>query len=167
MSKQTIILRTVIDEDWDAGTRLQVYTDRGTGTIDTSKPLLARPLEVFPGSVAANGFGTEPFGANRFGDQGPARPGTAVLDRQVFGQTPFGGGEEIIDVPVEVPAAFGKWKFVVQAIDRHGNAQSGALTEIEGVVSGTDPAPLSEFALFGYDAGTDQATFSFTRNTES
>ncbi len=166
MSLQAITLRVPIGDDWDGGHRVQVYTDRGSGTVDTSRPLLARPAEIFPGQLASKGYGMHPWGRGRFGDNKPSRPRTGVYGRQIYGVSPYGNPEPFMEVTVEVPAAFGAWKFGVEVVDRFGTVQSGGLQEIVAVVSGTDPAPVSAFAVAGYDSQTDQVTFGFEKNTE-
>ena len=166
MALQRVTLRVPIPGGWDAGGRVQVYTDSGSGTVDTSKPLLARAVEVFPGAVASRGFGITAFGSAQFGDNKPSRPHVAVFGRELFGKTPFCNPEPFVLVGVDVPAAFGKWKFAVEAVDRFGNTQSGGVQEIEAMVSGTEPPPLKSFAVNGYDDPTDRLTFDFVTNAE-
>ena len=165
MSSQTAILRVPIDDGWDAGTRLQVYADFGSGTVDTDTPLLARPFEVFPGQHALRGHGEQPYGRGRVGDGKAARPVTGV-GRAIYGRTPYGSAPPFVEVPVNVPAAFGQWKFAVKAVDGAGNAQSAGLNEIEAVVSGTEPPPVKSFALHSIHLITGQATFDFTLTEE-
>lgn len=165
VSKQAVTLRVPIDESWDAGASLQVFCDFGSGTIDTSKPLLRRPREVFAGQRAARGVGLQPVGIGRTGDFKASRP-RGGLGRTRVGVTPLGTTPPFIDVTVDVPPAFGVWKFAAQVLDRDGNPQSGPLQEISAVVSGTQPAALKSFSLFGYDAGADQVIFDFTTDAE-
>lgn len=165
MSNQTVTLRVPIESSWDGGTRLQVYCDKGTGTVDPTKPLLARPVAVFPGQHAAVGLGRQPVGRGRVGDSKPARKRRG-LGRTRVGITPVGRTPPVIDITVHVPPAFGTWKFAVQAIDRDGNVQTDALQEIAAVVSGTEPAPPKSFAMASYDSGSDQVTFDFSTDAE-
>jgi len=69
-------------------------------------------------------------------------------------------------VVVEVPAAFGNWKFAAAAVDRFGTVQAGSLQEVEAVVSATDPAPLQRIDLADYDGETDVVTFDLALNAE-
>ena len=68
-----------------------------------------------------------------------------------------------VEIPVEIPAAFGKWKFAVRAVNGEGTVQGEALEEIEAVVSAEEPAPLRSLSLAGYDSETDQVTFNFEK----
>lgn len=163
--KQTVMLRVPIDDDWDAGVRLQVYTDFGTGTIDTDSPLLQRGLDLFPGKHRARGVGTQPVGVGRLGDHKAARP-RAGIRHAIVGQTAVGTSPPFVVIPVQVPAAFGAWKFGVEAVDANGNVQGGGLAEVTAMVSGTEPPPLKSLSLVGYDATKDQLTLSFTREAE-
>ena len=166
MAKQSVTLRVPIDETWDGGTRLQVYTNSGSGEIDFDSPLLARPVEVFPARPASRGLGGLPLGATRLGDEKPSRPHNAILAEEELGRTPLCGLEPFIDLVVDVPAVFGVWKFAVKAFDRFDNVQAEAGAEIERMVSGTEPVPLESFAVDNYDSETDQVTFAFVKQTE-
>lgn len=165
MSRQTVVLRVPIDDAWDAGDRIQLYTDRGTGTVDTTDPLLVRPQEIFPGEIAARGYGVHPYGVGRAGDFKASRPSCGI-ETGVYGVTPYGTAPPFVEIEVDLPAAHGAWKFAIEVIDRDGTVQAGALSEIQMVVSGTEPSPLSAFAFNNYNAGSDQVTFDFTANTE-
>lgn len=165
MSKQTVLLRVEIEDTWDAGDRLQVYTDQGSGTIDLNKPLLKRPLEIFPGQQAGQPYGRQPYAVGRHGDNLASRPPNGIAGT-IYGTTPHGGALVAIEVAVEVAPAFGKWKFAAQVMDGHGNVQTAALQELSAMVSGTDPAPPAEFALVSYDAPSDRVTFSFSKDAE-
>ncbi len=165
MSSQRVILPIPIADGWDAGDRLQVFTDWGDGTIDTSTPLLARPLNIFPGQQRAKPLGRQPVGRGRVGDHKASRPRRG-LGRTRIGRTPVGTTPAVIHVPVDVPPAFATWKFAAQVVDVNGNVQSEDPAEISAVVSGTEPGPLASFALDSYDDGTDQATFAFAVDDE-
>lgn len=165
MSKQAVTLRVPIHEDWDAGDRLQIYTNFGSGEVDTDKPLLRRPVEIFPGQQRSRGLGRQPVGIGRVGDFKAARPRRGLGTTRA-GVTPVGTTPAVIEVTVDLPAAFGKWKFAAKAIDRHGNVQSGDLEVIEAVVSGTEPPPLEAFSYNGYDSETDQVSFDFSKGAE-
>lgn len=162
--RQSVTLRIPVQEGWDGGDRLQVFCDFGTGTLDTTRPLLPEPIEVFPLRAAAMGVGLQSVGATRADLRAPRRPGT--IGQGVVGVTPVGEAPDSVEVTVDLPAAFGAWKFAARAIDRLGNVQSGGLTPITKVVSATEPAPLKSFAFASYDGVTDRVTFAFERNAE-
>ena len=165
MSKETIRLRVPISDTWDAGDRLQVFSDFGGGEIDTDRPLLARPVEVFAGQWPAKGLGRQPLGVGRLGDGRASRARTG-LGKTILGVTPCGTTPPYLEVVVEVPAAFGNWKFAAAAVDRFGTVQAGSLQEVEAVVSATDPAPLQRIDLADYDGETDVVTFDLALNAE-
>ena len=164
--KTPVTLRVSIDSSWDADTRLQVYTDEGGGTVDTTRPLLPDPKAVFPGAAKSKGYGRQPYGRGRHGNHKPARSRNGGYGRRVYGRTPHGRSEPYLAVTVQVPATFGLWKFAVEAVDQYGNVQAGGLAEIQRVVSGTEPPPIKDLALSNYDAGSDQVTLKFALNTE-
>lgn len=161
-----VTLQIPIEDTWRAGTRIQVYTDWGSGEIDTDRPLLARPVEVFPGQAAQRGVGDD--AADLVGTAGgPRQPATNTLASEICGVTPLCEGTAFVEVTVYVPQVYGLWLFGAQAVDEAGNPQDGALTELTELVYGTDPAPLQSFAYDSYDGETDQVTFAFQLNTET
>ena len=161
-----VTLRVEIDDAWDAGMCLQVYTDRGSGTIDTDAPLLAEPMEVFPNALPSAGFGAFPFGAGEFGSNRPGRPQNGGFGDQPFASVGFGTSSPYVLVTVNVPAAFGAWKFAVESLDAEGNAQGAALVELQRIVSGTEPVQLQSFGVSSYDSQNDVLTLTLSRNTE-
>lgn len=165
MSKQTVTLRVLVDDAWDANDRLEVYTDNGTGTIDTTTPLLVRQGGVFPGRHPARGVGRQPVGRGRVGT-GKAALSSGGIGRTRVGKTPVGRTPLFVDLTVDVDAAHGTWKFAVGAVDRDGSVQSGGLQETSLVVSGTDPPPLNKFELNSYDGGSDQVIFDIAQGTD-
>lgn len=163
--KQTVILRVPIEDDWDAGARLEVFTDFGHGSVDYTRPLLQRGLDLFPGQHGGRGVGVQPVGVGRVGDHKAARPAVGI-GSSIVGITPVGTAPSYVEIPVSVPAAFGAWKFAVRAVDGQGNVQSEEAVESTVLVSGTEPPPLRTFALDSYDAIKDRLTFWFSRETE-
>lgn len=157
--RQPITLRVPIEDDWDAGIQLQAYTDRGGGEIDTDRPLLGKAKQVFPGRQRMGGFGRHIHGYARHGDLRAGRPRNGGWGDHRWGQIAHGSSQPYARVTVNVPAAYGLWKFAVQAVDAEGNAQAGALIELERVVSGTEPEPLRRFVLSSYDSENDRFTF--------
>ena len=164
--KTAVTIKVPVDVDWDGGTRLQVYTDRGSGTVDTNDPLLPRAVEVFPGQLVSAGYGQQTYGEGAYGFNTPAPPRTGGFGEQVYGDGPYGESEPYVEVTVNLPAAFGKWKFAVEAIDGEGNVQSDPLTEVAQIVSATEPPTVRGFAFGSYASITDQVTFSIVVNTE-
>lgn len=161
-----IILRVDIDPAWREGTTLQVYTNEGSGAVDTGSPLLAKRFEVFPGQPAHKGVGEDP--TDLVGVRpGPILPRTAEFGDEVIGVTPLADGVPTIDVPVRVPQDYGSWDFAVEAYDEAGNAQQAALSESSAIVYGTDPNPVRSFALLDYVGGSDQVRFNVTTNSET
>ena len=158
MPSQSVTLRFEIPEAWDAGDALQVYTDFGTGTIDTTKPLLPKPFEPFPNAVRTRGYGEHSHGVGCYGTLKPARPPRGI-EHTVWGVTPWGTSPPTIDLVVDVPAAFGLWTFAAVMTDAMGNPQSGAGVTAQVMVSGTDPGPPTLFAFNAFDAGNDVVTF--------
>ena len=162
-----ITLRVPYPSAADAGDRLQIYTDFGTGTVDHAKPLLARPIELFPGETKRfAGHGTEAYGQSRYGIGRASPPKGPGHGAERYGSTPHGSVPRSIDLVVEVPPAFGTHKFEVELQDSEGNAQGGSLPQLAAMVSGTRPPTLSSFAYDSYDDVNDLIQFTFTRNTE-
>ena len=158
--KQPITLQVPIEDDWDAGTRLQVYSNGGSGAIDTAAPLLPRAKDVFPKALSAAGYGNQVYGVGEYGRNLPDRRANGGYGDQQFGQIDYGDSQPYVEVTCYLPATFGVWKFAVEAIDAEGNVQAGGLEEIERVVSGTEPSPMTDFSLSSYDSETDTFTFA-------
>ncbi len=165
--KTAVKLRVPYPDDADAGDALQAYSDFGTGTIDTGRPLLKAPAALFSGAVQRfEGHGGEVYGESTYGD-GLAQPiaGGGHGD-EIYGETAYGDAAAARELIVQVPPAFGMHKFSVQLLDAEGNPQGAALPEIEAMVSSTDPPSLSSFEFDSYDTGGDVLTFRFARDTE-
>lgn len=165
MPKQSVTLAVPYDDAWDAGDRLQVFTDFGSGTIDVSKPLLSRAVEIFPRQFPSRPLGLQPLGVGRAGDGKAGRP-PGKAGRTILGVTPLGTAPPLLDVAVDAPPVFGTWKFSARCVDRYGNVQAASLAEATVCLSATDPTPVATFTLAGYDAGTDVVTFNVTVGTE-
>jgi hypothetical protein len=165
LRKIRVTLTVEIDEAWRASDRLQVYTDFGDGSIDTTKPLLSRSLETFPDDIRQTvhheGYGDEPYGDVPYGGAEAVSSGPHGYGDDPYGDVEYGGALRHVEVDVLVPQAHGTWKFAVKAIDGAGNAQ-GALQEFTLFVSGTDPEPVASFAFDSYDSGDDVVTFDVT-----
>ena len=165
MSKQTVLLTVAIDDSWDAGDRLQVFTDFGDGSIDLTRPLLKRTFDVFPGQQPAQAYGRQPYALGRHGDNLASRPPSGIAGT-IYGTTPHGGALVAVEVPVVVPPEFGSWKFAARVVDAAGNVQSAAAAELSVLVSGTDPAPPAGFVFDSYDTPSDRVTFTFSKDAE-
>lgn len=161
MSRVAVQLRVKLADTWEVGDKVQVYTDYGTGTVDTDNPLLPEPIEMFPGDEPERGLGEGALGEGSLGGVGPPLHYPGGLGETPLGEVPLGDDEPYITVTAYVPDAFGTWKFAAGAVDEAGNVQGDALEEIEAFVSGEDPPALTVFAFAGYDDDTDKATFSF------
>lgn len=161
MSGVSVNLRIPVDDSWRAGDTLQVYTDFGTGTIDTDQPLLPRRIAAFTEKRAELGYGefdihAVPYGLERAPSQRSGGYGDQPYGDGVDG---YGGGQPYVEVTVEVDETFGAWKFAAEVADAAGNVQADALTEITHLVSGEDPDPADSFAFNSYDSGNDQCVF--------
>jgi len=154
-----VILRVPIEASWKHSARLQVFTDSGSGTVDTNDPLLADPVEVFPNAVRPRGIGADPIGAVPIGHGRPATARRKGIGAHPLGSIPIGSGLAVRPVAVMVAEGYGTYKFAAQAVDEAGNAQSAALVEFEEFVSGEAPPPLARLDYASFNAGTDQVTF--------
>lgn len=162
MSRVAVQVRVKLDPTWRVGDKVQVYTNFGSGEIDTDHPLLPEPIEMFPGDEPDLGLGQGEMGAGRLGDVGPPSHHTGGLGDLPLGEGALGEDEPYVTVTVYVDDAFGVWKFAAQAVDEAGNVQGDALEEIEALVSGEDPPALIAFTFSEYDDVNDQAKFAFT-----
>lgn len=165
--RTTVKLRVPYPDTADAGDGLQVFTDAGSGTVDTTKPLLQRRAELFPkGLRRFGGLGTETLGEAMPGNGAARRPQPPGLGSEVLGVTPCGESPSYRELTVTIRPAFGLHKFEARMLDEAGNPQGEALPLGEFLVSSETPPNLRTFALDSYDAGLDRFTFSFTRNLE-
>jgi len=165
--RTTVKIRVPVPAEADAGDRVQVFTDFGTGTIDTSRPLLKHPKAVFRGARKRfGGHGTESYGESAYGlgRQGPD-PGPGH-GSEIYGVTPYGVPVETIEVTVSVPPAYGLHKFSARMLDAMGNLQGAALPEVTVFVSSVQPPGLRSFAFASFDSGARTATFTFARDSE-
>lgn len=162
MSRVPVQLRVKLDPAWRVGDGVQVYTNYGSGEIDTDRPLLHEPAEVFPGQLRSRGLGRGRLGEGSIGGAKPTAFHKGGLGFMPLGIGPLGGSEPYVTITVYVDDAFGVWKFAAQAVDEAGNIQGDALEEIEALVSGEDPPALLAFTFSEYDDVNDKAQFAFT-----
>lgn len=161
MSRVEIDLTVPVEASWPADATIEVFSDRGGGSIDYTNPLLRRRLNTLRNVVAPQGIGADPIGALPIGHGKAA----AVRNVRGLGALPIGAGPigadlETVEVAVEVGQGCGTYKFAARAVDGAGNKQSGAGNEFEHWVSGEDPPHLEALAVESYHAGNDQFTFS-------
>ena len=166
MRGQRVVLRVPIESDWRAGDQLQVFTDWGDGSIDTSKPLLTRAVRIFPDdprTTAANpGYGQERYGSTPYGGSAPrSRRKDRGFGHDRYGGHAYGHCTAFLRVPVQITPGYGTWKFAARVADGAGNEQ-GALQEFSQFVSSENPPPLAAVAFSGYDEGTDKVTLAYT-----
>jgi len=156
-------LRIPIASDWRFDHTIQVYTDQGTGVLDTDNPLLSQPLRSFgdvdePLPWTENAWGSVPWG-----NHVPRLDNTGGWGEWPWGEEPNGWclGGDFCEGTVYVDQGFGDYKFAAKAIDGAGNAQAGALVEFTERVSGEHPEPLSAFA-FDSELGGGELQFSYS-----
>ena len=151
----------------DAGDRIQVFSDFGSGTIDLDRPLLAQPKAVFRGARKRfAGHGTEVYGESLHGTGRQAPDPGLGHGSEIYGVTPYGTVPETMEIAVTVPPSYGAYKFSARLLDAMGNPQGAALPEVTVFVSSVQPPGLATFAFVSLDAGARTATFGFTKNRE-
>ena len=160
-----VSLRVPVQSGWRQRDRVQVYGDAGTGTIDTTRPLLSRRLDMFPRDrreeVAPPGYARVPYASVPYGGRGPRVPHVAGWARYPYASVPYARGFDFIEVGVRVGQDFGMYKFAAQVIDGAGNVQ-GSLVEFSHLISGEDPRALRSFKFDSFDGPSDTVSFSFT-----
>lgn len=161
MSVKTLAvrLRVPVEATWEAFARLQVFTDNGSGTVDTADPLLAEPVQLFPNAWRPRGIGADPIGAVPIGHGQPETARQKGIGAHPIGSIPIGSGMAIRPVEVRVVEGFGLYKFAARAVDEAGNSQSAELVEMEKLVSGANPPPLARMDYASFDEVDDQVTF--------
>lgn len=162
MSRVAVQLRVKLDSTWRVGDRLQVYTNFGSGAIDTDNPLLPEPVEILPGVERFAGLGGGHLGSGALGESRAPTLHTGGLGNMPLGQGELGGSEPHVTVTVYVDDAFGVWIFAAGSVDEAGNLQEDALEEIEALVSGEEPPALTAFTFSEHDDVNDKAKFAFT-----
>jgi hypothetical protein len=163
MAKMSVTVRIPVVAAWGAMETVQVYTDLGDGSIDTTAPLLPVRADLFPDTYEVLGYGEEPYGETAYGGEEPTYANNGGYGDQPYGEEAdgYGYGTPYIDVVVMVDQGFGTWKFAAEAYNAAGMAQTDPLDEFTQFVSGEQPTPLSSFTLDSYDSGTDRFTFVF------
>ena len=159
-----IRLRFAAQDTWTPLDTFQVFTDNGTGSIDTDAPLLAARRSMFPASEELLGYGEEPYSETTYGGTSAVYAANGGYGDQPYAEEidGYGYGTPYVECTVLCQQGFGTWKFAAQAWNAAGKVQSDALVEFSQFVSGEEPLPLSRFAFSGYDGETDRITFAFT-----
>jgi hypothetical protein len=153
-----VALAIPVQTSWPYGTRLQVYTDFGTGTIDTSQPLLAAPVDPYAGRRRPAGFAQAGYGETSYGGS-TRRVGRGGYGGHGHAEVAFGGGQPRVTVVARVRDAYGNWKFAAEAIAPNGDVQTDALEEKQVFLSGRTPQPVKNVAIDSYTAGTLTLTY--------
>ena len=156
----TLELRVPCDDDWEADDRIQVYTDYGTGVLDTDAPLLSRAVAMFPGVHFPGGYGGNDYGSVDYGSEHPTWPHTGGYGDHAYGELDYGADDPYIVIPITIEDAVGDWIFGVAVVDGAGNSQSGAIAETTYHVSGEDPTPAGTFVFSAYVSESDQCEFT-------
>jgi hypothetical protein len=164
MSTIGVNVRVAVDDDWEWGTTLQLFTDQGDGSVDYDSPLLAQRFEVSGDTPEHRGYGMEPYGMGPYGGGvRSAEPGGYGMGP--YGAEPggYGGNNRFVTVPVRVNQGAGVYQFGVVAYDAGGNAQGGAADEQSVFVVGTQPRPVRNFAYSStvITGGGPELSFSF------
>lgn len=165
--RTTVKLRMPYPDGADAGDRVQVFTDFGSGTIDLTRPLLKHPKAIFRGARKRfAGHGSESYGESSYGTGRQAPEPGPGHGAEVYGVTPYGTTPRTMEVAVTMPPAYGVHKFSARMVDAMGNPQGAALPEVEVFVSSVNPPGLRSLAFASFNAGTRAATFNFVRDSE-
>lgn len=108
------------------------------GTPNTTTPMNAAPVAMFPGQQAVA------WGVSAWGEA----PWAAAL------------GDPVMSVETP-PICFGKVQICGQSADKYGNAQTGFGTTAEFFVNSTPQSPAT-FRRGAWDTGSGQQAFTFT-----
>lgn len=159
MAQTSVVLEVAVQPSWDAETRLNAFTDHGTGMIDYATPLLGRGIPAFPGARAIRTMGGGRYGEGRYGSARPVAGRHGGYGSAPYGASSYGNEPDMVSVAVNVAPCFGWRKFAVKAFDEAG-VEQGSPIEATVFVSSTEPEELSLFALEGHDSVTDTLTFA-------
>jgi hypothetical protein len=162
MSETVVALTIELDAAWAAAGAVQVFTNQGSGDVDTSKPLLGRARPIRKLVTEPRGLGRDPLGGGALGGGATGRADKLGLGEIPLGRGPLGGEVEVVTVEVAVDPGFGYYKFAARAVDPAGNAQGAAVVESDHFISSEDPPELTGLTFVSHDDGTDQCTFGFT-----
>jgi len=132
----------------------EVYFDRGTGEIDYTEPLSARPIRIWPSRHDKAGFGMSRFGAGDLGYDSAAAVG--------FGNGSFGNGQFGLDADriewVSPVLSAGAYRFAVRVCDSAGNQSASSESGEVVVIPGARPAENATISSF--DKVTNQLVLS-------
>jgi len=152
-------------EAMDAGDRVQVHGDSGTGTVDTATPLMGRGgAALFRPQKRSAGFASAPLGGGVIGTDRAQPLSIGGFGHEAVGLTPIGETPLLRPVTVHVRPAYGVHKFQARVTDGEGNAQGGSLPEVSVMVSSQRPASMGDFSFAQYSGG--KVTFNIASNKE-
>lgn len=149
------------EADWPAGTVVNVFEDRGTGTMDLGYRLNGRPIDCYPGVVPENGLGQAPLGRTPLGSGVPG----GLLGHEDLGAEALGVSRPRVSVFLPLPYVEGQRLIAAVPADLAGNQPVGAPTEFAHELD-MEPPGAYNLAYESFDAGTDRFTFSFALHRE-
>jgi len=165
--KHPVVLRIPYPSDADGGDAVQVYSDFGSGTIDTTRPLLPVPVPLFPGRTTRfSGLRSVRLGRTGFAPFTPPPLRAADMASVIHGVTPYPPTTPYREVVVMIPPGFGDYQFQARLTDENGNEQAANFPAITAIVSATTPPTMRRIELGGYDPVGDAVTIDYLKNTE-
>jgi hypothetical protein len=150
-------LAVPVDSTWRWGTRVQLYTNNGSGAVDCDQPLLTRPHDVFARSIEPKGHAAVPHAVTAHATLQPEPPHGGGHAMTPHASVPHAAGEAYAEVTVKVAEGFGVYTFGAKAVVA-GNVQAGDPVEFDHLVSGENPPPV-KITYKEYDSETDQVSF--------
>ena len=161
MSLLLLEVKIPIHASWKPGDTLQLYTDEGDGSVDTTKPLLATPVPVFPNQERVLGYGAGPYGAGPYGDDtGQPQGGAGGYGDVPYGDGPYGDSVAYVSVWVEVTNVFATWLFTAEVTSGAGTVQTDSLVDVTVQLDGEDPEPPASFAFSRLTSGQMEFTIA-------
>lgn len=152
-------IRVPIQASWKPGDTLQLYTDEGDGSVDTSQALLSSPVPVFPNQDRALGYGAHAYGVNPYGDDtGNDGNVSGGYGDAPYGDHPYGESASYVSIWIEVENTFGAWLFTAEVTSGAGIVQTDSLVTVTVVLAGEDPDPPESLVFASLSSGV--ATFT-------
>lgn len=161
MPQMPVILDIEVEDDWTHDHELEVFTDNGTGTLE-STPILSAPLKAFGVGEAPTTWNQQRWNGLPWNGVAHRKQKKTRWNGWPWNAAPFlwNGLGNFIRVLVYVNQGAGEYKFGARAFDVAGNEQAGSTVEITKFVSGEQPTPLSAFTFVSYDGGSDRISWS-------
>jgi hypothetical protein len=138
------------------GATANVYFDNGTGTIDYTEPLNARPIRIWPCPQDKAGFGAARFAEGDFGWDSAASVGLGI---GAFGRGQFGLDADAIEW-VSPVLSLGTYRFGVRIAD--ASAGEGPASETGPIVVVPAATPATGLDIASFDESTNQLTLNLT-----